>query len=275
LRVYEKYNGTDMPLFAFEVLNYDENGNAVKNPESDKFEAGTDAHSCNFVKYDQVTGLVFVACGQSGVYVFKLDTTVEVAKWPTGITTEGGYSDVKDVDEGDKGKFTVPAAPATEEGKDFVNWEDENGKPYQPGEEVEIESGKVIVLKPVLKDHEYKFTVKFDYFDGTAKEGTSGLPEEMKKDTNEFMIPDVTPVWGKRNFVGWSTTPAFLDFEDPSILKKGDSFQIPGDAAECVLYGVWSSNISGEIGGEPEPEPEPVTPPTPPVVGGEDTNNKE
>ncbi|MDE7419654.1 MAG: hypothetical protein K2N35_05555, partial [Muribaculaceae bacterium] len=274
LRVYEKYNGTDMPLFAFEVLNYDENGNAVKNPESNKFEAGTDAHSCNFVKYDQVTGLVFVACGQSGVYVFKLDTTVEVAKWPTGFQTPDNDF-TEPVEEGESKNFEAPVAPTAPEGKDFDYWEGDNGKTYQPGDTENLESNTVVVLKPVWKDHVYAYTVKFDYFDGTDREGTSGLPAEMKSDTNEFEIPDVTPVWGERNFVGWSTERAFLDYEDPSVLKKGAPFKIPGDAAEITLYGVWSSTIQGGIGTE-EPE-KPVEPETPsgPTIGGEDTNGKQ
>ena len=267
LRVYEKYNGTDMPLFAFEVMNYDADGNAVKNPESNKFEAGTDAHSCNFVKYDQVTGLVFVACGQSGVYVFKLDTTVEVAKWPTGITTEDGYSDVTDIDEGETGKFKVPAAPAVEEGKDFVGWEDEEGNPYAPDQEVELESGKVITLKPILKDHEYKYTLNFVGFKPTT-EGIEGVPAPMKSDKNEFQIPDVTLVWGERIFYGWHTE-IDADFEDPNIIKKGTTFTIPGEATEFTLYGVWASPMEGGAGTEPEVKPDK------PVIGGEDSNGKE
>ena len=98
------------------MLNYDENGNAVKNPENNKFEAGTDAHSANFVAVDGVTGLIFVACGQSGVYVFKLDTTVEVQKWPTGFIVDGDQSNLKMVDEGETETFTVPTEPTAPEG---------------------------------------------------------------------------------------------------------------------------------------------------------------
>ncbi len=61
LRVYKKYDGNTLELFAFETVA-DKDGKLV---------AGTDAHSCNFVA---VKGdYIYMANGQSGVYVFKLD----------------------------------------------------------------------------------------------------------------------------------------------------------------------------------------------------------
>ncbi|MDE6649501.1 MAG: hypothetical protein K2K45_06200 [Muribaculaceae bacterium] len=267
LRVYEKYNGTDMPLFAFEVMNYDENGNAAKDPEKNIFVGGTDAHSCNFVKYDQVTGLVFVACGQSGVYVFRLNTNVEVAKWPTGITTEGGYRDVTDIDEGDTGKFIVPEAPATEEGEDFVNWEDQDGETHNPGEEVELESGKVLELKPVLKPHEYAYVLKFD---GNKAEGitVSNLPAEQKSDDAKIVIPNVKPTVpaGTLNpeFIGWATDP------EMSVAHKEAGLWtpiMPGDEYTCTqkettLYAIWATNITagGNQGGVVEEPQKPENP---------------
>ena len=274
LRVYEPFNGTELPLYAFEVLNYDENGNAVKNPENNKFEAGTDAHSANFVAVDGVTGLIFVACGQSGVYVFKLDTTVEVAKWPTGFeVTEGGESNLKEVPEGETETFTVPTAPTTTpEGKDFAGWEGSDGNTYQPGDEKELESKNVVTLKPIWKDHEYKFTLKFNGWLG-KEDVITNVPAEMKSDVNEFIIPSTVPVWEERQFWGWYTEAEWYEFDDPSVIKAGDKFSIPGDASEFTLYGVWSSKMTGggsTVDPEPEPEPEPD-----PVIGGEDTNGKE
>lgn len=67
LRVYEKFNGEALPLYAYEVGEYDAEGNAVGSEE------GTSAHSTNFVAVDSESGLIFVANGQSGVYVFKLN----------------------------------------------------------------------------------------------------------------------------------------------------------------------------------------------------------
>ena len=271
LRVYEPFNGTDMPLFAFEVTNYDENGNAVKNPENNKFEAGTDAHSANFVAVDGTTGLIFVACGQSGVYVFKLDTTVEVQKWPTGFIVDGDQSNLKMVDEGETETFTVPTEPTAPEGQDFVEWVDKDGNPYQPGEKKELVSKTTITLFPVYTTHVYAYTLKFVGFNEEITE-IEGVPEAMKSDTNSFVIPNVTLVWGKRNFYGWSNEIDH-DFEANDIIQGGDTFVIPGDAPEYTLYGVWSSNMSGNVG-EEEKEKEPV-PPTDPVIGGEESNGKE
>lgn len=77
LRVYEKYDSSNatkgLLLYAYEVLDYDENGNAADHEGSNQPQAGTDAHSSNFVAVDSNIGLIFVACGQSGVYVFKLN----------------------------------------------------------------------------------------------------------------------------------------------------------------------------------------------------------
>lgn len=67
LRVYKKFDGEKLELFAFETVDgVDEEGNAIK-------VAGTDAHSCNYVA---VSGnKVYMANGQSGLYIFTLDTT--------------------------------------------------------------------------------------------------------------------------------------------------------------------------------------------------------
>lgn len=69
LRVYKKYDAAKntLELFAFETVDgTDEDGNAIK-------EAGTDAHSCNYVA---VAGnRIYMANGQSGLYIFTLDTT--------------------------------------------------------------------------------------------------------------------------------------------------------------------------------------------------------
>ncbi len=73
LRVYKKFDGQKLELFAFEsVPAVDEAGNPVLNKEGNQqYVAGTTAHSCNYVA---VNGdYVYMANGQSGVYVFYLD----------------------------------------------------------------------------------------------------------------------------------------------------------------------------------------------------------
>ncbi|MDE6547671.1 MAG: PQQ-like beta-propeller repeat protein [Muribaculaceae bacterium] len=67
LRVYEKFNGKELKLFAFETVpGKDDKGNDVQ-------VAGTDAHSCNFIAVDGND--IYMANGQSGLYIFTLDTT--------------------------------------------------------------------------------------------------------------------------------------------------------------------------------------------------------
>ena len=265
LRVYEPFNGTELPLYAFEVLNYDENGNAVKNPENNKFEAGTDAHSANFVAVDGVTGLIFVACGQSGVYVFKLDTTVEVAKWPTGFEVEGGESNLKEVPEGETETFTVPTAPTTTpEGKDFAGWEGSDGNTYQPGDEKELESKNVVTLKPIWKDHEYKYTLKFD----GNKEGVtvSNLPGDIKSDEAKVTVPDMTPTVpaGTLNpaFIGWATDPEMsVAHKEAGLwtpIMPGDEYTFTAQGT-VTLYAIWATNATagGNQGGNGEEEEKP------------------
>lgn len=273
LRVYQKYDSSkdSLPLYAFEVLDYDENGNAVDHEGMNQPQAGTDAHSANFVAVDEVSGLIFVACGQSGVYVFKLQDVV-AKEWPTGFTWPNGGSNVKDVAEETTAKFTVPAAPEAPEGQEFTGWKGSDGKDYVAGSEVELPAGTVVDLTPEFKTTavEKKYVLKFKGFndDEEIESTITNLPATMEESTNSFVIPATVPVWGERNFCGWSKTPENYDYEHPDF-KAGDTFVIPGDATEFTLYGIWSSTIQGGIGTE-----EPVTP-TPPVIGGEDTNGKE
>lgn len=83
LRVYKKFADNKLELFAFEVKK-DADGSLMKD-EDGNLIAGTDAHSCNFVKVytykkegkdgedDKYIDRIYMANGQSGVYVFDLD----------------------------------------------------------------------------------------------------------------------------------------------------------------------------------------------------------
>ena len=276
LRVYEKYDGTNLKLYAYEVKEYDNDGNAIGHA------AGTDAHSSNFVAVDPQSGLIFVACGQSGVYVFRLNheapaTKVDVSLVFPGIGEDGNLKE--EAEPGDKVEFTVPSkTPEVPEGKEFVGWKDPSNpdKVYEPGEKIEVEAGdknSTTTFEPVFKDHEYAYRVTFRYFnandaiDGVALDGISGIPEDLLSDTNEFTIPNVTPKWGERRFEGWSLNPEHYDYESSDVIKIGAKFTIPNDASVITLYGVWSSSIEGGGGEQPEQ-------PKDPVAGGEDSNEK-
>lgn len=73
LRVYKTYDAekNTLELYAFEVEK-NEDGTLKKDADGN-LVAGTTAHSCNFVAV--VGKRIYMANGQSGVYVFELDTT--------------------------------------------------------------------------------------------------------------------------------------------------------------------------------------------------------
>lgn len=79
LRVYKKFADNKLELFAFEVKK-DADGSLMKD-EDGNLIADTDAHSCNFVKVytnkkdGKDIDRIYMANGQSGVYVFDLDVT--------------------------------------------------------------------------------------------------------------------------------------------------------------------------------------------------------
>lgn len=263
LRVYEPFNGTELPLYAFEVLNYDENGNAVKNPENNKFEAGTDAHSANFVAVDGVTGLIFVACGQSGVYVFKLDTTVEVNYLETGFYTDTNTY-YEQVAEGEKGFCKTPVAPETEEGTDFVGWRGDDGNLYEDDKEYELEAGVKIRLTAETKTHDYAYIL---HFDGN-KEGVtvSNLPGDIKSDEAKVTVPDMTPTVpaGTLNpaFIGWATDPEMsVAHKEAGLwtpIMPGDEYTFTAQGT-VTLYAIWATNATagGNQGGNGEEEEKP------------------
>lgn len=195
LRVYGKYNGTELPLYAFEVLNYDENGNAADAPGENKPVAGTDAHSPNFVAVGG--GYIFVACGQSGVYVFKLNENATGNTKPAGFVTivdgvRTNFTD--DVEEGDSQKFEIPAAP--ENDKEFLYWLADNGNKYTPGQDpVTLEAGTIRELTPI-------------YNEPTGFKVENGVDATEKIETGkqkEFVVPAaLESVEPGKTFVNWT-----------------------------------------------------------------------
>ena len=84
LRVYKQLEDGTLELFAYQVTAYDENGDPVENlvpggeytdEDGNEFVADIDFHSCNFVTAYEAGGMkyIYVAFGQSGVRVYKLD----------------------------------------------------------------------------------------------------------------------------------------------------------------------------------------------------------
>ncbi|MDE6076820.1 MAG: hypothetical protein K2G29_03735, partial [Muribaculaceae bacterium] len=258
LRVYEKFNGTDLPLYAFEVLNYDENGMAAPDPETNKPVAGTDAHSNNFVA---VAGeYIFVACGQSGVYVFKLNTAAEPSSYLTGITAPG-YNDTKEVLEDEEAEFTTPDAPETEEDEYFDGWKGNDGNTYEPKKTITLGSGNVLELTPVIK--KYELIVEFD---GNVPEGKTlakDVPATIKSKETSVDVPAAEPSIDGMTFLGWhknpGVDPALVKDEVIPVIKAGDKVVAEGDNKKVTLYAVWITNAdaSGTQGGEKEPEPDP------------------
>ena len=258
LRVYEKFNGVDLPLYAFEVLNYDENGMAAPDPDTNKPVAGTDAHSNNFVAV--ANGYIFVACGQSGVYVFKLNTAAEPSSYLTGITAPG-YNDTKEVLEDEEAEFTTPDAPETEDDEYFAGWEDKDGNTYEPKKTITLGSGNVLELTPVIK--KYELIVEFD---GNVPEGKTlakGVPATIKSKETSVEVPAAEPSIDGMTFLGWhknpEVDPALVKDEVIPAIKAGDKVVAEGDNKKVTLYAVWITNAdaSGTQGGEKEPEPDP------------------
>lgn len=221
LRVYQPLTTVDdkaeLPLYAFEVLNYDNDGVAADGTPDDftvpegkedqyptnKPVAGTTGHSSNSVAVGG--GYIFVATGQTGVYVFKL-----VDKNETGFRTTTGIDETQDVKEGEELITNVPDAPEAPAGKEFDKWvDDETGEEYTPGDEKTIPSGKVIVLKPTWKDITY--TVKFDLNGGEGE-----TPADQELTYEETPVWPTTPTKANHTFGGWSidgTNPVAEDYK--------------------------------------------------------------
>lgn len=264
LRVYEPYNSEkdSLPLYAFEVKDYDDNGMAQDAPNANTPEAGTTAHSSNFVAVDSESGLIFVACGQSGVYVFKLDTTVPVEKIKVSLSIPAiNHTETGEIEGEDETSFTIPLDEPTKEGEDFIGWStdpDAIEPEYHPGDEVTVTpENPNVVLYPIFRTHVYAFIL---HFNGN-KEGVtvSNLPGDITSDDAEVTVPNVTPTVpeGTLNpaFIGWATDPemtvAHRDAGFWTPIMPGNSFTCT--AAETTLYAIWATNATAggtQSGGE-------------------------
>lgn len=260
LRVYEKYDpakGQVLPLYAYEVLDYDENGNAADHEGSNQPQAGTDAHSSNFVAVDPATGLIFVACGQSGVYVFKLNHEAAPTTVNVKIKGQSGedvlWTKEKDLEPGSEDQIKVPTNIDLEipEGKELEGWtldpNDPDSPIYKPGDEFPITAGEEdseIILYPVFKDKEtpvQTYTVKFDLNGGN---GTAPTDMTASADDSNITVPtqgDITR--DGYIFQGWAET-ATPDADTKIYKADGENptYTVTGDV---TLYAVWGKSGSG------------------------------
>lgn len=268
LRVYEAYDPKTkaLPLYAFEVLNYNEDGTAAKGPNDNKPVAGTDAHSSNFVAVDSATGLIFVACGQSGVYVFRLNHQANPGKIAVSLKIPAINSEQTDEIEPDgEGKFIIPDDTPTPENEDeeFVGWsKDPNAKDpeYQAGDEVIVTPDVPnVTLYPVYKKKEqtaptYNFTVKFDLErENTGATGTAPADIEFK-DLEEPEYNLTMPVKGDIaregfDFKGWCPIPNGNQQVGDDIFEAGNTYPFTED---MIFYPVWTKKVTqgGGEGGE-------------------------
>lgn len=263
LRVYEKYDAVkkELRLYAYEVKEYDATGKAVGH------EAGTEAKSSNFVAVHPGTGLIFVAGGQSGVYVFRLNKTVDVEKREVGISIPSiDYGKTEWIAQDETAKFTVPSTlPTLPANEEFVNWSGSDGKTYNPGDVVEVNwENPTVVLTPNTKEKEATLIVKFNGNNANA----TGVPEDQKSYSNEVKIPGEAPKCGNLVFLGWSRNAnddvVGLEDGDWTPIKPGDTFKAIAGEKVVTLYAIWATagTAGGNQGGNPDPEPED------PSVGG-------
>lgn len=254
LRVYEKKGNGELELFAFEVSEYDATGKPTVPT------AGSEGHSANFVALGG--GYIFVAYGQSGVYVFKLNEEVPVEDVNVTVTFPGIENGTltESVAPGTDATFTVPAAtPEPEEGKEFVGWKkpgDDNV--YTGGADVTIPAGDNdtnVVFEPVWKDKEYAYVINFvgNLPQNAGDKQITNMPEVMKGDVAKVTLPTTTPVLEGFDFQGWWTEP--IDYRTVllnklTLYKPGDEFTATASAVN--LYTVFANHTSGggDQGGE-------------------------
>lgn len=246
LRVYTRKADGTLELFAYEVNEYDADGNAAS------ITAGANGHSANFVAVDPVSGYIFVAYGQTGVRVYRLNENSDplpVEKEDRNISIpEINYNDTKKVEPGESADFTIPTTlPEPPAGNKFGGWSenpsDGNSPVYQPGAVVTVTPDHDVVLLPVYTEYEYVLS-----FEGNVPAGqtVTGVPATMYSDENTFTISGTAPVWEGHTFKGWSTDPA-ADIRDTEAVfyQPGASYTLPAGQKKVTLYGVWALSVTG------------------------------
>lgn len=264
LRVYDRET---MELFAFEVSEYDGEGRAVEHAA-----AGTTGHSGNFVAIDPESGLIYVAYGQKGVYVFQLNQTASPVEVEVSLTIPAINDKQSEMIQPDETKdFTIPTTkPADKEDEYFAGWTDVEGGTevvYEGGDTVTVSADTpAVTLYPVYKS--YALIVKFE--GNLSNETFSNMPGTIKvKEGKTTTITNVTPkVVGKdaQRFLGWSTDkntdPRRVQNGTVQAIQPGQQFTYTGDGNVVTLYGVWITDASstGNQGGGEEQKPQEENP---------------
>ena len=268
LRVYKKYNASsrELELFAYEVKEYDNDGNAIGHT------ASTSGHSGNFVAVDPTTGLIFVAYGQSGVYVFRLDATIPDQPEIEPVTVTVTFKDGKDgvdivepivkenVEPGTNVNIDAPEDPTTE-GKEFLGWStdpDATEPEYKKDKEIVITAGNEdtnVILYPVYKPSRVTVTWMDGYTDTSLKEETIAYGEAWN--TVEELYP-AKPTREGYTFAGWTVT---VGGENVSV---NDDYVVKSDV---VVTANWTQltirTITFDGGKLPEGAPQPTGMPNP------------
>lgn len=249
LRVYKKYEaapekGENFKLFAYEVKEYDEQtGMAIGHT------AGTSGHSGNFVAVDPASGLIFVAYGQSGVYVFRLDPTIpeqpELEPVTVTVTFKDGPNgnnignpiETTDVEPGSSVEVTKPQDP-TKEGQEFLGWDPnpEATEPTYPKDgKVEVVAGNGdtdVVLYPIFKPTQVVVTWSNGYTDTPMKSETVDYGTTIGQDR----YPQNLPTRDGYEFDGWTVNGSPVDY---TYVAKGN----------VEIKATWKSVITFDING--------------------------
>lgn len=249
LRVYEKYEaapekGENFKLFAYEVKEYDEQtGMAIGHT------AGTSGHSGNFVAVDPASGLIFVAYGQSGVYVFRLDPTIpeqpELEPVTVTVTFKDGPNgnnignpiETTDVEPGSSVEVTKPQDP-TKEGQEFLGWDpnpEATDPTYPKDGKVEVVAGNGdtdVVLYPIFKPTQVVVTWSNGYTDTPMKSETVDYGTTIGQDR----YPENLPARDGYVFDGWTVNGSPVDY----------TYEAKGNVE---IKATWKSVITFDING--------------------------
>ena len=256
LRVYKKNADGTLALYAYEVDEYNADGTANSST------AASNGHSANFVAVGG--GYIFVAYGQTGVRIYRLDENAPEQPETLDTTLEvpflDNYKDTKKIKPDENGEFTVPEGPTENipEGKEFAGWSTtENGTEaeHQPGDKVEIPAGDTKILYPVWKDKavEYTYTITFDLESTEGNEVTGDKPADMTwkgtAESHDFTVPGQGNIAKEGfDFKGWSTEKGNDQGLQTTVYAPNTDnakITLTKDNLNVTLYPVWSIKQGG------------------------------